>query len=497
MKEGNSHKRIFPVKGTDRRNESVEPTTSSDYKIIMRLSIDIAQLTHKQCERGDPAKSGGLPPIRFVPEKPDESEKDNTVTIKMDDHVKKNFKVFESGDTERVIALIQDHESIVADRKLKEEFKAAAALWNVAKTELAACKDAGERSAINKRIEEYKKTRIDAPQTAFDLFEKLLHPCNVPLWRAIVKQECDTKDYVDLKGKRNTNGKARGRVFEALAACYFKVILPVCSQDAAEKHKRYWSWTVKMPDCITVEEFIDRVIQANNALPYLPCMKQQEKSPKDWIQANVKFSMMELCQIVLNALPPPLQLAYWARQGEHFPTDLAEMKASLKYLEVQVAKNKKSLEDLRKSLGNGTGQGNNANNKGNNTSNKGGGTRIPKKGAAGTATPVGTAGGKKHCQNCAKWSAGISHTHNTSECRKWNKDGSEKGKTGYQGNKGNYSNTNQSGDADFKKAFAQQAKEFKSMKKLMMQQTKAFKKSKKRSRRNKDSDSDSSSDSDS
>ena len=116
--------------------------------------------------------------------------------------------------------------------------------------------------------------------------------------------------------------------------------------------------------------------------------------------------------------------------------------------------------------------------------------------AVGTATAAGTAGGKKHRANCAKWSAGISHTHNTSECRKWNKDGSEKGKTGYQGNKGNYSNTNQSGDADFKKAFAQQAKEFKSMKKLMLQQTKAFKKSKKRSCKNKDSDSDSSSDSD-
>ena len=465
----------------------------------MRLSIDIAQLTHKQCERGDPAKSGGLPPIRFVPEKPDESEKgkDNTVTIRMDDHVKKNFNVFESGNTERVIGLIQDHESIVADRKLKEEYEAASALWNVAKTELGVCTDAGEKLAIEKRIKEYKKTCNDAPQTAFDLFEKLLHPCNVPLWRAIVKAECDTKEYVDLKGKRNTNGKSRGRVFEALAACYFAVILPVCSQDAAEKHKRYWSWTVKMPDCITVEEFIDRVIQANDALPYLPCLKQREKSPKDWIQSNLKFSMMELCQIVLNALPPPLQLAYWARQGEHFPTDLGEMKASLKYLEVQVAKNKKSLEDLRRSLGNGTGQGNGANNKGNNTSNKGGGTRIPKKGAVGTATAAGTAGAKKHCVNCAKWSPGISHTHNTAECRKWNKDGSEKGKTGYQGNKGNYSNTAPSlFDSDYKKAFAQQVKEMKSLKKMMAQQTKAFKKSKKRSRRNKSSDSDSSSDSD-
>ena len=272
MKEGKSQSESFLSKATDRKNESVEPTTSSDYKIIMRLSIDITQLTHKQCERGDPAKSGGLPPIRFVPDKPDESDKskDNLVTIKMDDHVKKTFKMFESGDTERVIELITDHQSIVSDRRLKEEFKAATDLLNVAKADLKRAKTT-DKPAINKKIEEYKKTRIDAPQTAFHLFEKLLHPSNVQQWRQIVKDECDTAEYINLKGIRNKNGKARGRVFEALEACYFKVILPVCSQNAAEKHKRYWSWIVKMPDCITVEEFIDRVIQANNALPFLPC----------------------------------------------------------------------------------------------------------------------------------------------------------------------------------------------------------------------------------
>ena len=171
------------------------------------------------------------------------------------------------------------------------------------------------------------------------------------------------------------------------------------------------------------------------------------------------------------------------------------MKVSLKHLEIQVACNKKSLDDLRRSLGNGTGQANAANNKGNHTSNKGGGGRIPKK-ADRVATAAGAAGGhaKKHCMHCAKWSAGISHTHNTSECRKWNADGSQKGKGGYQG-KGTYANTNQSGDSDYKKAFAQQAKETKSLKKMMLQQTKAFKKSKKRSHKNKSSDSDGSSDS--
>ena len=252
-----------------------------------------------------------------------------------------------------------------------------------------------------------------------------------------------------------------------------------------------------MPDCITVEEFIDRVIQANDALPYLPCLKQRVNSPANWPALNEPFSTMELYQIVINALPSALQTAYWARQGEHFPTDLGEMKDNLKYLEIQVARNKKNLEDLRRSLGNGTGQANASNNKGNHSSNKGGGGRIPKKAdrAAGAAGAAGGQG-KKHCAHCAKWSAGISHTHNTSECRKWNSDGSQKGKSTYRGNSnGNYANTTQSGDADVKKAFAVQAKEMKSLKKMILQQSKAFKKSKKRSRKSKSSDSKSSTDS--
>ena len=67
---------------------------------------------------------------------------------------------------------------------------------------------------------------------------KYLDPVNTQKWRKIVAEVCDDKNYVDLKGRRNTNGKARGRVFESMKACYFALMLPVSSQDAAERHKR-------------------------------------------------------------------------------------------------------------------------------------------------------------------------------------------------------------------------------------------------------------------
>ena len=55
----------------------------------MRLLVSTTLLTHQQCEGSDPTKSGGKPPVRFVPEKLEDfdAEKTNTVKIKMDDEV--------------------------------------------------------------------------------------------------------------------------------------------------------------------------------------------------------------------------------------------------------------------------------------------------------------------------------------------------------------------------------------------------------------------------
>ena len=89
----------------------------------MRLSACVSVLTHRQCERTNPARSGGLPPIRFVKAQPDESDakiKKKTVTIKMDNQVKAVFEIFTSGDAERAIELIRDHQAIVSDRKLED-----------------------------------------------------------------------------------------------------------------------------------------------------------------------------------------------------------------------------------------------------------------------------------------------------------------------------------------------------------------------------------------
>ena len=226
----------------------------------------------------------------------------------------------------------------------------------------------------------------------------------------------------------------------------------VSAQDAAERHRRYWTTTIKMADEIDAEAFIERVIWANDVTSYLPCLKNKVGSPALWPVMNVPFSEIGLCTHVIHALPTSLSVAYWANKGTHFPVCLKTLAEDLKYIEVQVNRNKRALEDLSRHVENVPKNGVN---KGNRTYPKEDGARIPKKAAR--ASTAAAAGGrsKKHCALCRKWSAAIAHTHNTKDCRKWNADGSQKGKQEYHGSNGNYANT-ASCDDDFKKAFAQQ-----------------------------------------
>ena len=96
-----------------------------------------AGLNNRRCERFDPAKMGGLPPIRFVPtktnegtDKEDDKSHRNRVKITISDNVQKYFDLFEVGGPESVIKLIRSHESLVEDRKLREMYSSASALIN-------------------------------------------------------------------------------------------------------------------------------------------------------------------------------------------------------------------------------------------------------------------------------------------------------------------------------------------------------------------------------
>ncbi len=65
----------------------------------MKLAFKLpAGINNQQCERFDPAKMGGRPPIRFVPEQgildAPESDGKNRVKIQISNRITKSFELF-------------------------------------------------------------------------------------------------------------------------------------------------------------------------------------------------------------------------------------------------------------------------------------------------------------------------------------------------------------------------------------------------------------------
>ena len=451
------------------------------------------ELNNKQCERFEPIRMGGVPSIRFVPESTYSSEdadddKDERVKISVTDTIQKNVKVFKEGGAEAVIQLIRLHESIVADRKLEESYNSASSLINAKKTQMRTLgrNDNEEKAGLVTAISELKATCKSVQEEAYHLFEKLLDQSLVPKWREIVKEQCDEGGYIDLNGRKKT--QKRGRNFLALKACYTQVLLQVAPQDAAERHRRYISNTVRKHESVSCPQLISRLMQLNEMTSYLPCMKQMEDSPPEMPKMNVPFSELEMCTHVIAALPIDLSVAYWATKGMHFPISLKKLQEDLKRVEAQHKRNAHAIDQLRIKAGIPSKKsGDQSKGKGPHKMS-GPDDKIPKKGKRNIDAAADAVGGpknsnrrQKHCTMCAQWSPGIKHTHNTRECRKWNKDGSAQQHKAPHGNfKSNYANSQ--GGGGFAEAFEEMRKEQKSLRKLMTKRS-SRKGSRKRSRR--------------
>ena len=216
----------------------------------------------------------------------------------------------------------------------------------------------------------------------------------------------------------------RGRVFSALKACYLRVMLTVAPQDAAERHRRYISTTIKKADNVNCLQLISRMVAMNDMTAYLPCLKQMEDSPSSLPQMDKPFSEMEMCMYVLAALPHSISSAYWASKGHHFPLKIEELKSDLKLVETQVQRQNNMFNELRAKAGL-TSKGKAGESK---AVKMKPGDPIPKKQK--TSKDATRSLRKRKCDCCAEWSPAIQYTHNTEECRKWHKDGNPKKRTG-------------------------------------------------------------------
>ena len=104
---------------------------------------------------------------------------------------------------------------------------------------------------LQEALKEYKTQIKMVQEEAYDFFEKLLDPKLVTEWREIVRQECTSVDYIDLQGVKNMSGK-RGKTFASLTPFYYKMMLLVCKQDAAERVKHYMILNIRKADVVKI-----------------------------------------------------------------------------------------------------------------------------------------------------------------------------------------------------------------------------------------------------
>ena len=456
-------------------------------------------------ERYDPSRQGGQVPIRFVPEvvkEPDKKgSKSTTVKFKISPTVEKTFKVLIEGGTEAFINHIRLHKTIIADCKVKERAVAARALITSNRQEIAHLTEqdaAANQDRIenlvdaNKELNETVRTLV---KDAFDYFEKILSPVLAIKWRKIVEEEVEGTDFVSLTGTKP--GKARGRDFPALSPCYFRFVRLVAPQDAAERLRRYMNTNMVLntDKGITIEMGVGRVIDMNECLPYLPCLKHKEGSPTEMTAMNVKYTEIELCTIVLNAVNLRTSTAYFASVQNEFPTDLTKLTQQLTRVCDQNKEHKRMLNDLASRMGlknNGSGTGNcgtmSSANEPIPRKQKGNGKRGGETSTAASSTGRGgnaTSAGEKGCTLCKKFSTKSPHawkTHATKDCRKWNSDGTQKAHSfdSPKAGGGHLSGKKRSQFAVLKREARSANKKLKKMKKKLKYAWKHGKKSKKR-----------------
>ena len=400
-------------------------------------------LSHQDCERGDPTKFGGEPPIRFVydmPEPEDAESRKSTVKIKFDNS-EQYFSKFRGGNGEQAVRHMRAFNELVKKKKFESVLAANASLkrakkdWLAAHIEDSTSEDDVKKTAYALEVEAFKElkaARKSLFEEVFGYYERLLDESLSAQWQDIVREETDTKNFHLLDGTTNSTGKPSGLSWGSLRRCKRRFLLTVVTVDAAECLRRYMMNGLRKALKVTCKQFIVRFVLMNSYLPHLPCLKQQPESPTQMEATNVMFSELDMCTHVLNAMPMAITVAYWAIKGRTIPFEIEKLKEDLTLVENQVSRQEKLLADVRLKA-EGVRSIPRKNTRGG-EEGKGDGKRArfspgtkPRDGKA--TTPRRGKNGKpweeRHCAKCAKWSSENMKSHNTSDCNRWEADGTK------------------------------------------------------------------------
>ena len=457
-------------------------TLAHKFKVMSDRGAANKNLKDQECERGNRVKR---PPIPYVPVVDEVQEKlaennseGRTLKISLANDTEFRAGVWFYGTPEQFLCHVKQALDTLERMGLFDEYKKLtksrqAHLDEVetARQEVATLEESDERAtketrtaitALRKNITDNQaraKTALDELRVIaaklFSTYANLLSTEKRMAWDKIVERQCDVMNWTDLKGQKHE--KARAKSMKSFLDCTKHHVLTMFSMDAAEVEKYYISTVIKKPVRITIRAFFTRVEQLNSYIALLPSIYDSPKATPATKPAK-PFSESELAGHILRACPETWQAQYDLIQ-QHVPQDLTKLLAVLENIEkASFASNTPAKLPTSNGNGNGNGNGNSEKRKGNPSAD-----RIPRK------KPKKS---EKHCVLCQKH-GGAANTHNTNECRRFEKDGSTKAGWGSKpGAKGKSRNESHS--------FAQLKEEIAALKKALKPKAKSLSRKKRR-----------------
>ncbi len=229
-------------------------------------------------------------------------------------------------------------------------------------------------------------------------------------WNKIVGEQTESDPYVNLQG--DSLEGPRGMSCKSFNNCVMFHLLTAFPINAAEQEKYYITNVLKKPQRINVCQFVQRVKQLNAYIAQMPCFYYSPHANASTKPKNIPFMEAELGAHVLHMCPLMWEDQYNVNKKDMMPMNMRSLLMSLEAIECICTYKKGKSDNFEKS-----NKSSNKGEKGKKRPGTNSTVRVPKK--------VRFEKFEKHCELCKKH--GGAHTmHNTHDCRRFEKDGTEK-----------------------------------------------------------------------
>jgi hypothetical protein len=255
-----------------------------------------------------------------------------------------------------------------------------------------------------------KGAMIISANKMFLFYLNLLSPESKYAWNKIVSKQMESDPYVNLQG--DSLEGPRGTSHKSFNDCMLFHLLTAFPINAAEQEKYYITNVLKKPQRINVSQFVRRVEQLNAYIAQMPCFYYSPHTNASTKPKNVPFMEAGLGAHVLHMCPLMWQDQYNLNKKGMTLMDMHLLLMSLEAIEHVCTYKRGKLDNFEKS-----DKSSNKGEKGKKHPGTNSTVRVPKK--------VCFEKFEKHCELCKKH--GGTHTlHNTRDCCRYEKDGTEK-----------------------------------------------------------------------